>query len=107
MVLLDFKNIHHTSCAYIAFKHEKDAKTVHNGLVGVFGLHYTPNLRAIYLWLDDMRCDQFTLQKSTQTSCPRSAGSPPISQSSQKMVYKDPRMSVRDLSCSLSALFNI
>ena len=103
MSSLNFEDIHYASYAYIALK---DAKTVHNGLVGVFGLHYTPNLKNIYLWFEDRRRDRFTLQKSTQPGCPRSAISPSITQSVKKMVYRIPRMSVGDLSCSLSALFN-
>ena len=57
-----------------------------NGLVGVFGLHYIPNLRAIYLWFEDMRRDWFTLQKSTQPGLARSARTPSITQSVQKFT---------------------
>ena len=57
MSSLNFENIHYASYAYIAFK---DAKTVHNGLVGVFGLHHTPNLKNIYLWFEDRRRDWFS-----------------------------------------------
>ena len=89
--------------ACIAFK---DTKTVHNVLVGVCRLHYTPNLRTINLSLEDRRCDWLTLQKNTQPGCPRSATNPSITQSVLKMVYRNLTMSVRDLSCSLSALFN-
>ena len=103
MSSLNVENVRYASYACIAFK---DAKTVHNGLVGVFGLHHTPNLRAIYLWFQDRRRDRFTLQKNTQPGCPHSAVSLSITQSVLKMVYRNPTMSVRDLSCSLSALFN-
>ena len=98
--------MHCTSFAYIAFKHGKDAKTVHNGLAGVFFLHYTPNLTTIYLWFEDMRRHRNTLRKSTQPSRPCSAGTPLITQSAQKMAYNDFRMSVRDLSYNLRALLN-
>ena len=97
MLSLNFENIHYASYAYIALKAEK---TVHNGLVGVFGLHYTPNPKTIHLWFEDRRRDRFTLQTSTQPGCPRSAISPSITQSVQKMVYRNPKMSIRDLSCS-------
>ena len=66
----------------------------------------TPNLRTSYLSFEDRRCDWFTLQKNTQPGCPRSAISSSITQSVLKMVYRNPTMSVRDLSCSLSALFS-
>ena len=49
---------------YAAFKHRKDAKTVHSGLVGVFGLYCTPNLRTIYLWFEDMRRDRLPCIKA-------------------------------------------
>ena len=66
MLLLNFKNIHYNmSFAYVAFKHGEDTKTVHNGLVRVFGLHYTPNLRTSYLSLENMQHDQYTWHKST------------------------------------------
>ena len=102
MWLLNFKNVHHRSYAYIAFKHGKDAKTVHNELVEVFGLSSTPNLRSIYFCFEDMWRDRFTLEKSTRPGRPRSARTPSITQNVQKMTYQDPRMSVRDLSYSLS-----
>ena len=102
-LILKMYTMRHTSYACIAFN---DAKTVHNGLVGVFGLHYTPNLRTIYLWFEDRRRDWSTLQINTQPGCTRSAINPSITQSVLKMVYRNPIMSVRDLSCSLSALFD-
>ena len=86
--------------------HLKTQKPVHNGLEGVCRLHYTPNLRSINLSFEDRWRDWFTLQKNTQSGCLRSAMSPSITQSVLKMVYRDPTMPVRDLPCSLSALFN-
>ena len=103
MSSLNFENIQYASYAYIAFK---GANTVQNQLVGAFCLHYTPNLRTIYLWYEDRRRDRFTLHKNTQLGCPRSAKSPSFTPSVQKMVYRNPRMPVRDLTCSLSAWFN-
>ena len=103
MSSFNFESVHYASYACITFK---DTKTVHNGLVGVCRLHYTPNLRTIYLSFEDKRRDWSKLQKNTQPGCPRSAISPSITQSVLKMVYRNPTMSVRDLSCSLSALFN-
>ena len=106
MSSLNFENVHYASYACIAFK---DTKTVHNGLVAVCRLHYTPNLRTISINLsfEDKRRDWFTLQKNTQPGCLHSAISPSTTQSVLKMVYRNPTMSVRDLSCSLSALFNL
>ena len=103
MSSLNFENVQYASYACIAFK---DTKTAHNGLVGICRLHYTPNLRTINLSLEDRRHDWFTLQKNAQPGCPRSAISPSITQSVLKMVYRNPTMSVKDLSCSVSALFN-
>ena len=103
MSSLNFENVHYASYACIAFK---DTKKVHDGLVRVCRLHYTPNLRNINLSFEDRRRNWFTLQKNTQPGCPRSTISPSITQSVLKMVYRNPTMSARDLSCSLSALFN-
>ena len=77
-----------TKVEYIAFK---EAKTVNNGLVGVFGLHYTPNLRIIYLWFEDRRRDGFTLQKSTQPGCSRSVIGPSTTQTDRKWFTGTPR----------------
>ena len=100
---LNFESVHYASYICIAFK---DTKKVHNGLVGVCHVYYTPNLRTIYLSFEDRRRDWFTLQKATQPGCPCSAISQSITQSVLKMVYRNPTMSVRDLSFSLSAMFN-
>ena len=103
MSSLNFENVYYASYACIAFK---DTKTVHNGHVGVCRLHHTPNLRTSNLSFEDRRRDWFSLQKNPKHGCPGSAISPSITQSVLKMVYRNPTMSVRDLSCSLSALFN-
>ena len=94
MSLLNFKNMHYTSY-YLAFKLAKDARTVHHGLVGVYGLHCNPNRRAIYLWFEDMQRDWFIFEKRTQPGRPRSSRTPSITQNVQKMTYRDLRMSVR------------
>ena len=94
---IDLKNTHFRSYTYIAFKRGKDAKTVHSELQLAFPGGNSPCLRTIYGWFEDIRQENFTLDKGHSTGRPRSSRTPDLIQMVKSMVDEDPRISVRQL----------
>lgn len=94
---IDFKNTHFRSYTYIGYKHGKDAKTVCNELQLAFPGDYSPCLRTIYGWFEDIRRGNFTLEKGHSTGRPRSGRRPVLIRKVKRVVEKDPRISVRQL----------
>ena len=94
---IDSKNTHFRSYTYIGYKHGKDAKTVCNELQLAFLGDYSPCLRTIYGWFEDIRRGNFTLEKGHSTGRPRSGRRPVLIRKVKRVVEKDPRISIRQL----------
>ena len=100
---MNVQNFHFRSYVYTGIKLGKSAVQLHGKLVQVFGEASSPNssLRCVQRWVASIRDDSFSFSKDTSLGQPRSVKSPVLVNKVDKLITKDPRLSIWAVATSL------